>query len=224
MKEARSFLKTRQFPVLSLFTRLTIFVAAFGFLAGTAEARVSSRSQKSPVDLGVRLEAPRKPLPRWEFRTAPVAFAAQWTTLEISYRLSRQISVGPTVVSYGCTGPGSMLSPCRKGQSFGAHANYFLRSVTSDGWYVSSHVGSEKFDSFPHGSLDHNENKGFSVSGAFGYQKRWGDLNLMLGAGFEQRQLDVVKYSRDQNGRTVQENTRDSNGTPWFEVKLGWQM
>jgi hypothetical protein len=158
----------------------------------------------------------------WEFRTAPIALLARWYTLDVSYRFTEHIAVGPSVVIYDAPGEqGNMLAPTYKGNAFGLHANYYFTSVERNSWYSGLHAYQESYTSYPEGYPGHEDRKGFRSNVTAGYQIKWSRVNLMTGLGMAYRNHDIIKTSRFDDTET---ESRESQWNPTVEVKLGFEI
>jgi hypothetical protein len=167
----------------------------------------------------------KEEMPRWEFRTAPVAYLARWYTLDVSYRISEKWATGPAGIIYGSPEIGHMFAPSYKGYAAGWNANYYFNTVLKSGWYLSMHSFYEKYSSYPHAYLGHKEIDGFRANAVAGYQWRWSAFNLMAGLGGEYNNHNVVDKP-DAIG-SKQPNVSSFNGTSTLlhiELKIGVQI
>jgi hypothetical protein len=161
-------------------------------------------------------------LKRWELRTAPIAFIAAWKTLDVAYRLTNHWSLGPSAISYGCE-LGNMLGPCYNGDAVGLNLNYYFKSVEKDTWYISTHAYSEKFKSYPEGSLGYSDVYGSKLNSALGYQWKGKMIQILLGLGFEIRNYNIdEKYTDPMLGNN--KSYSDSESLPFIEFKIGIEI
>jgi hypothetical protein len=164
-------------------------------------------------------------IPRWELKTAPVALWAGWYTLDVSYRISKNWTTGPAVVEYRGSEGGNMFAPSYRGYAVGWNANYYLKSVMENGWYLSSHSYYEKYSSFPHGYRGHEELNGYRVNLVAGYHWLARDVNLMAGFGSEYRSHNVIDKTRAAVEDETQVRTfHENRSLPHIEFKIGIQI
>lgn len=164
-------------------------------------------------------------IPRWEFRTAPIALWARWYTLDISYRISEKWTTGPAAVVYGSAEIGNMFVPSYKGYAVGWNANYYFNSVLKNGWYLSMHSYYEKYSSYPHAYLGHKEMDGFRANAVAGYQWKWSSFNMMAGLGGEYRNHNVVDKPDAIAGSQPEVTSFNETRTlPHIEFKIGIQI
>lgn len=197
---------------------------SFAFLFALTVA-VSARASSGSIDTTVAAE--RTTGPRWELRTAPLAFLAQWTTIDVGYRVTSKISTGPAVVSYAAKS-GNMFLPSFEGQAIGWYANYYLGSANVSGGYSSLHVYHEDFLSHPHARREEERFKsvGQRANAIVGYRWVRSMFDVLLGGGVMAfaRQTDKLTYkSTSIAGPERLEPSSETNSgmIPIVECKMG---
>ena len=211
---------------LSLPILLTLILMVIGKSANATGATKSYRLAQNTSYQTSKNYSSQVELPRWEFRTAPVALLARWYTLDVSYRLSeKKWATGPSIVLYNYSEIGNMFAPAFKGQALGWNANYYFDSAQRNTWYFSLHSYYEKYKSYPHAYLGYYEKDGYRMNGALGYQWRWNPVNLMAGLGVEQRNHNVVEHKDPILGIEQEPvSSSESVGLPYAEIKIGIQI
>lgn len=185
---------------------------------GALQSQVGYRSNSVPSEIN--------DIRPWELRTSPIALFARWYTLDVSYRISKKFSTGPTTVIYDAPGDrGGMLAPTYKGYAVGWHANYFFNSVVKNTWYLSVRSYYESYKSYPHSFLGYEDRKGFRSDVLYGFQWKWSSVNLMSGLGLEYTSHDVIEQRDSIN--SVSQAALESHKFFWrpmIEFKLGIEI
>ncbi len=163
-----------------------------------------------------------------EIKTSPVAFLAQWITLDASIRLNQNFATGPAFILYTSGGTGGMLAPSYKGYAAGWQIFYYTKSVNNNGLYISGHAYFEEYRSFPHGSLnDYSDRRGFKINSAIGlYEQADYGLAVYAGLGIESKNHKVTEYKSDVLPTNVISITqKDENFIlPFLEFKVGYSF
>ena len=130
---------------------------------------------------------------KFELRTAPIAFIAKWTTIDISYFINEHWAIGPSYIRYGASGPyGNMFLPTWDGYAIGGHF-ILAENLQTTGYYLATHIYSENYKSYPEAYLGYYKRVGTRVIVTVG--ERWvsGNFTTQLGAGFEGTSYDITK-------------------------------
>ncbi len=136
--------------------------------------------------------------PQWELTTAPLEFIAKWYPLDVAYRLSQKISIGPAFVFYNDSGESENITGFQlQGYGLGLNANYYFQSASKSSWYLSGHLYYESFKQYGSSSrandVVYNEMRGVRGHSTAGYQWRISSFALLLGAGIEVRDHASIK-------------------------------
>lgn len=157
---------------------------------------------------------------QFEVRTAPLAYLAQWVTLDFTWSPFPQLSLGPSYIKYGAKGPyGNMFLPTYSGNAYGMNISYYSENFNSDSWYIGTHLYSEKYDSYPHAYLGSYTHEGTSLIAVVGY--RWissENLATQLGVGSNWINYDTTK----KPDNAPAENYRETESRFYIEFKLGY--
>lgn len=173
---------------LSVKTVVTCVAIFILFPAGSFAADL----QPEPTE-AAKTSSPRGSLGRWEFRAAPVQVLYRFYSVEFAYRLSKQWSIGPSVVVYDSPGNlGVMFGPTYHGAAFGLNGTYYFQSVESHTSYLSSRVFYQSYTSYGHAFRGYTENAGGRGDVVLGYQWRWNNFfSMRLGGGLQYEAEDV---------------------------------
>lgn len=194
--------------------------------ATTTRDRRAFVSQKRSNSLETMAAPARPQLRRWELRTAPIAMLASWYTLDVAYRISDRWATGPAAVLYNGAEQGNMLYLSRRGHAFGWNGTYYLRSATTDSWYLNTHAYYESSRAYPHAVSGYNEENGVRANLTVGYHKRrWKQINLMMGVGAELRNYDVTKYRESSLFKPEsEESSHEVTWVPHIEFKVVFEI
>lgn len=204
---------------------MTIFVSLLTLLTTQPCMAKKITKRAAKVSLGSSTPQLQNQMPRWELRTAPIAFWANWLTLDLSYRISQQWAVGPAMVMYNGSKMGNMFAPSYQGSAAGLNANYYFDSVLKNTWYVSLHSYRESYRSYPHAYLGHKDIEGFRLNTAIGYQWRGPYINVMAGLGGEYKDHQITNKRETIDGGPAEEtSSKSSIWLPHLELKAGIQF
>ncbi len=154
---------------------------------------------------------------KFEIRTAPIAFLAQWLTIDLTYFVSEKWALGPSYVGYeNRSQHGGMLSPTYLGTAIGAHFIY-ADSFFKDSYYAGGHIYSENYRSRPHAFLGYYDNQGSRANVVVGH--RWVNeiFSSMLGFGFENKSTSSNRVP--ESGNVTKEEAHDT--LLHIEFKIG---
>ena len=154
----------------------------------------------------------------YEIRTAPLAFWANWITVDLSY-ISKNWAFGPSYVKYANTSEyGNMFLPTFQGNAIGAHFIY-ASSFNETNYYLGGHTYYEDYYSYPHGGTYYRTKYiGLRTSLVVGYRLASQDYSMMMGVGAVSYNHQTTKY--EMNNSISQEGNSNFVG-PFFELKIG---
>lgn len=120
-----------------LITCCAIFAAAI-CVASPVQTKSSKAKGRSFVSLypsqanQLKIQKEKEDETRWDLRMAPVALIARWYTLDASYRITENWSMGPAAIIYSASSPGGMFFPSDKGYAIGWSGNHYFTSVRTN--------------------------------------------------------------------------------------------
>lgn len=165
---------------------------------------------------------------RWELRAAPAQLIYRFYSVEFAYRLSKQWSLGPSVVVYDSPGNlGGMFGPTYHGAAFGLNGTYYFKSAASNSSYLSTRVFYQSYTSYGHNSRGYTENTGGRGDVVLGYQWRWNNFfSLRFGGGVQLEAEDVRTVTPGISALEPDtiESSRRTGLFPTIELKVGIEI
>jgi len=188
-----------------------------------SETEKAPSKQETPPASSAAATGIEQYFPRFELRTAPIAFIARWLTLEALYRLNDKWAVGPSFVYYGSGPTGSMFWLSYQGRALGLVATHYLRGVSQRGWYGSLRYHYEDYTYYPHAKSEEQYYKGHSLIAVAGYRFLFlKSFFVMPGLGAK---LSLYEHTETKFGvANVATRTRTPSrfqALPYIEAKLG---
>lgn len=187
----------------------------------------AAAEQQTATTEVAKVQGSRGSLGRWELRAAPLQLAYRFYSVEFAYRISKQWSMGPSVVVYDSPGNlGGMFGPTYHGAAFGLNSTYYFKSVASHTPYISSHVFYQSYTSYGHASRGYAENVGGRGDAVIGYQWRWNLLSLRVGGGLqlESEEFRTVTPANLASDPDTIESSRRTDLFPTVELKVGIEI
>lgn len=119
-------------------------------------------------------------------RLNPVGLLYGVSSLGVDFTLSERFTLGPQVAFYELEDGNNDADVL----SYGARGQFFFDQVYTDSWYLAGTLDFVNAETENSTTFEEDDVTGFSTSLLLGYMWMWDTVNMQLGAGLQNTELD----------------------------------
>ena len=213
---------------LTIFACLTFSEVAFTQVQNTRPKTIQKSKKQKQALYTNNLSESSFEYRNFELRISPIFLIARWLTLDLSYRLTENLAVGPIGTYYGSEGEyGNMFLPSQKGYAAGLNTTYYFASVRRYSMYAMAQALYENYRSYGHAQYGYTDYDGYRFDLAFGYRwKFWSRVTLATGGGVQFNVKNSTEYKKDivTDALRVRETESYNRIMPFVDLKIGVEL